>query len=170
MGKERWTMTNTSGSSVIPENPYRVRARLRQNAAIFESAQPLSKGQVGSMIGVLEKACGGRGNRYAVTTWIFLGTTMPEGTSKNLSIGQISALYDWVEPHKDDDGEWKGGSSFSKEIITVLREALVKYYREHIQHGVPEDEWIIDAPWIATLLSEDGARIKSISESDDDTD
>lgn len=55
----------------------------------------------GSITGVLEKACGGKENRYLVLK-VLTGHT----SSKDLNNAQWNALYHFVKPYKPEGGKW----------------------------------------------------------------
>ena len=82
-----------------------VQKALEQRISRSNSVLP-PKGICGAIIGSLNKACGGKGNRYTVLFHLFDVTA-----SKELTPEQWGALLEWVGVYKNDDGSPAWGYS-----------------------------------------------------------
>lgn len=70
---------------------------------------------LGSVVGVLEKACGGKPNRHLILKFL-TGKT----SSKDLTPEELSALYNIVLPMKPEGGKWGSGNPDLERICGTI--------------------------------------------------
>jgi hypothetical protein len=105
-----------------------IRSKLRRNALISRSEQPLSNGHKGAIIHALERAWGGAQMRHVVLGWLFASPFKPVHRKHIDAVndGIWHALAEWIDQAKVDD-VWLVGDEFSRESLVVLNAALEAY-------------------------------------------
>lgn len=92
-----------------------VKQQFDKNVKNYDINSFLGAGMRGAVIGILEKACGNKGDRKLV-----LKQLTGETSSKNLQPDQWDALYKLVKPWKPENGKWQSENPDLERICNVL--------------------------------------------------
>ena len=85
----------------------------------FVDGEVLAKGAV---VGVLEKACGDKTNRYIISKYL-----TGKSSSKDWTEAQWFAMNELVKPFKPEGGKWQSARTDLSQILTeLLRNALLE--------------------------------------------
>lgn len=93
-------------------------------------------GQKGSIVGSLDKACGGRDNRYLVLFWLFpeKWPHPSEVSTKILTNSEWWALYRWLRPYKDEhEDRWIYDQNVNEEVRWIMDQI-------EQEHALPTEE------------------------------
>lgn len=102
-----------------------LRSELRTDSRSYSNAI-MTKGQIGSIIGNLNKALGGDRNRRRVIGWIFYDDVegeIFEVHSHYVINGQWHALFGWIDSYQDQGHQWQPSLRFiveSGELLNAL--------------------------------------------------
>jgi len=79
----------------------------------------LTKGMVGSSIGVLNNLIGDVG-RHLLYWWLFRDGEYKEVSSKELTPGQLYSIYSWIDSQPVEENIWVPSGLFLREIQDVM--------------------------------------------------
>jgi hypothetical protein len=133
-------MTNT----ITARSALQVRADLQQ-VAEAGAAVTLTAGQAGSSVGALDRALMGKCNRRLVLAWLFAPPEkiMTPMSSKELTLGQQYAIYQWVGSYKDEFSKWQVDKRFILEAQIVLSQSARDWEKANVGNG----QLTIDGLW-----------------------
>lgn len=109
-------------------DPMLIRSRIKKSSLFYDEKLDgeVTPGKRGLVVSLLNTYCRGDDVRHILLGWIFgdIHNLRPKSI-KELSTGDIYALYTWINPEKDEaEGIWLPSLQFEDEIYVLVTEAV----------------------------------------------
>ena len=118
----------------LPAKPPALKLWLMGTAKVKANEPELTTGWRDGMIAAIDRLTEKDGH-HALLTWAFGNST---GSRKALTNGQIHALKDWLQLHKDEAGVWMPSENALAELMTAYPVAKEAYTPPEIPPGLKE--------------------------------
>jgi hypothetical protein len=129
----------------------------------------MTKGELGALVGQLDKTLGDKNNRYIVLGWLFKEDNK-RMSSKELSDGQWYALYKWVDFWLNpEDDKWYPIESFTMECLDVFNAAVKEIYVSDLEAQRYFEDQLDPDDLMPTAVGHLGGEVVEMTDSDHDT-